>query len=60
MTSPRRPRRSAQPYDLTDHLVFRLALFNCLEGLKAHGRRCGCLDCRGWRSFIAAAGKRGR
>jgi hypothetical protein len=51
------PTIPTHPESLYDHLLIRLALHNCLDGLKRHGRRCCCLDCRGWRSFLRAAGK---
>lgn len=54
--SSRAPYRRTPPVDL-DAIVFRLALLGCMDGLHAHGRRCSCRDCAGWRAFIASAWK---
>jgi hypothetical protein len=42
------------PYTLIDYLLPRLAIRNCIDGLRSHGRRCRCRSCAGWRRFLAA------
>lgn len=55
--SPRAGLHPRTPPDLLDTIIVRLALHNCLAGLRAHRRCPGCRDCAGWRRFIAAAGR---